>query len=83
MEKSIHTSDYKLFLRLLREAREAAGITQVELAKTLGQTQSFVSKVELGDSRIDLVQLRTILLAIGVRLGDFVEQFERELARTR
>lgn len=83
MEKSIHTPDYKLLLRLLREARERAGITQVDLAKTLGQTQSFVSKVELGDSRLDLVQLRTILLAIGVRLGDFVERFERELARPR
>jgi transcriptional regulator with XRE-family HTH domain len=83
MEKSIHTPEYAVLLRLLREARERAGVTQVELAGRLDQTQSFVSKVELGDSRIDLVQLRTILLAIGVRLPDFVETFEREVERVR
>ncbi len=42
-----------------------------------------MSKVELGESRLDLAQLRTILQVIGVRLGEFVERFERELARPR
>ena len=81
MEKSIHTREYGVLLRLLREARERSGITQVELAAKLGQTQSFVSKIELGDSRLDMIQLRTILTAIGVRLSDFVETFEKEIER--
>jgi transcriptional regulator with XRE-family HTH domain len=81
MEKSIFTREYGVLLRLLREAREHAGLTQVELAAKLKQTQSFVSKVELGDSRLDVIQLRTILLAIGVSLSEFVERFERELKR--
>jgi transcriptional regulator with XRE-family HTH domain len=76
MEKSIYTHEYKILLRLLRETRERAGVTQVELARRLEQTQSYVSKVELGDRRLDLVQLRTILLALGASLGDFVSQFE-------
>jgi transcriptional regulator with XRE-family HTH domain len=79
MEKSIYTHEYKVMLRLLREAREQAGVTQVELAQRLAQTQSYVSKVELGDRRLDLVQLRTILAAIGMSLGDFVARFERSL----
>ena len=79
MEKSIYTHEYQVMLRLLREAREQAGVTQVELARRLAQTQSYVSKVELGDRRLDVVQLRTILAAIGMSLGDFVGRFERAL----
>ena len=40
MDKSIHSKDYAVFLRLLREARKAAGLTQADLARRLGQTQS-------------------------------------------
>lgn len=83
MEKSIYSSEYEVLLRLLRAAREAADITQVELAKRLNQTQSFVSKVERGDRRLDVVQLRTMLAVIGVRLTDFVAAFEAELEKKR
>lgn len=79
MEKSIYTREYKVILRLLRETRERADVTQVELARRLAQTQSYVSKVELGDRRLDLVQLRTILAALGTGLGDFVARFEDAL----
>jgi len=81
-EKTIYTREYAVVLRLLREAREAAAITQIELAERLGQTQSFVSKVERGDRRLDLIQLRTILRHCGVTLPDFVNRLEGQL-RTR
>ena len=81
MEKSIYTSEYAAVLRLLRESREQAGITQVELAKKLRQSQSYVSKVERGDRRLDIVQLRTICQVLGLTLAEFVEQLERELAK--
>jgi len=80
-EKSIYTDEYGLVLRLLREARKKSGITQIDLADQLGQTQSFVSKVERGDRRLDIVQLRTILLEFGVTLPDFVIQLESEIAK--
>ena len=79
MEKSIYTLEYKVLLRLLRETREVAGVTQVELARRLAQTQSYVSKIEMGDRRLDLVQLRTILAALGESLADFVSRFEGAL----
>jgi transcriptional regulator with XRE-family HTH domain len=44
---------YRLFLRRLREARLAAGLTQVEVAAKLGRPQSFVSKCESGERRVD------------------------------
>ena len=76
-------------LRLARDAREftqaelaeKSGVTQVELAERLGQTQSFVSKVERGDRRLDIVQLRSILLEFSVSLPQFVAQLEAELSR--
>lgn len=79
LEKSIYTREYGVVLRLLREAREAAELTQVQLAEKLGQSQSFVSKAERGDRRLDVIQLRTILGALGVPLADFVRGLEAEL----
>src|SRR6202044_724287 len=78
MEKSIYTRDYAVLLRLLKEARESAGITQNQLAKKLKQSQSFVSKMERGDRRIDIVQLRTICRIFGWTLSEFVERLEEE-----
>jgi len=79
LEKTIYAPEYAVVLRLFREAREAAGLTQVELAERLGQTQSFVSKIERGDRRLDLIQLRTILSHFGVTLPEFVARLETRL----
>lgn len=79
MEKSIYTREYAALTRLLGEAREDAGITQVELAEKLGQSQSFVSKFERGERRLDLIQLRTVCQTLGLTLPEFVERLEREL----
>ena len=44
MEKSTFTREYEILRTLIREYREAAGLTQVELAERIGETQSYVSK---------------------------------------
>ena len=79
-EKSIYTDEYAAVLRLLKAARKESGVTQVDLAERLGQTQSFVSKVERGDRRLDIVQLRSILLEFGVTLQEFVRQLEAAIS---
>jgi len=81
MEKSIYTAEYAILLTLLRETRSAAHITQVQLAEKLGQSQSFVSKVEVGERRLDVIQLRTICVALGTTLSAFITQLEERLAR--
>jgi len=83
MEKSIYTREYSVVLRLLKEARERAGITQVALAEKLGQTQSFVSKLERGDRRLDIVQIRTLCGIYGVTLPEFVERLEIALRQKK
>lgn len=79
MEKSIYTRDYEAVVRQFRELRKKAGVTQVELAKRLGLTQSMVSKIERGDRRLDVIELRTACLAIGISLADFVTRLEKKL----
>jgi transcriptional regulator with XRE-family HTH domain len=79
MEKSIYSREYAVMLRLLKEAREKAGITQVDLARRLKQTQSFVSKIERGDRRIDIVQLRTVCMICGLSLPEFVKRLEKNI----
>lgn len=79
MEKTIYTEEYAAVLRLLREAREQAGLTQAGVADMVGQTQSFVSKVERGERRLDVVELRTFCRAVGTTLAAFVGRLERAL----
>jgi transcriptional regulator with XRE-family HTH domain len=81
MEKTIATREHKVFLRLLRNARKEAKLTQVQLAERLGETQSFVSRCERGERRLDLVEVRTFCRAIGVAFVSFVAEFEKALER--
>jgi transcriptional regulator with XRE-family HTH domain len=83
MEKTIYTAEYAQLLRLLRETREKANVTQTELAERLGRSQSFVTKFERGDRRLDTIQLRTICLALGTDLLSFVSELERRLTVVR
>jgi transcriptional regulator with XRE-family HTH domain len=56
--KQIHTAEYRRMLSGLREAREEAGLTQAEVAAHFERPQSFVSKCESGERRIDPTELR-------------------------
>lgn len=60
MEKSIHSKEYKVVLQRLKKARLEAGLTQVEVAKKLGHHQSYISKIESGERRVDVVELKRI-----------------------
>lgn len=64
MSKSIHSSEYKTVIKKLREAREAAGLTQQEAAEKLGKPQSYISKIERGERRLDIVELAKITKAL-------------------
>jgi transcriptional regulator with XRE-family HTH domain len=83
MEKSIHTAEYTSFLALLRETRRAAKLTQVQFAERLGRTQSFVSKVERGETRLDVIQLRAICQVLDTTLPAFVAKLEERLGKQR
>ena len=77
MDRSIRYARSKQVQELLRAAREAAGLRQADLAKKIGKTQSFVSKIENGERRLDLVELEEVCKAMGVPLSKFVSMFEK------
>ena len=83
MEKSIYSAHYAIFLRLLRKKRQKAGLTQAQLARKIRETQTFVSKCERGERRVDLVELRTLCKACGLTLKQFVTALEREIGETK
>src|SRR5688572_8551955 len=69
----------ELFLRLLREARQSAGVTQVELASRLGVTQGIVSKVETGGRKLHAIELRSWLHAINISAVVFMSELDKQL----
>ena len=62
---------YDEFLQRLRQARLDAGLTQQEVAARLGKSQSFVSRSENGQRRVDVVELQAFAEIYGKWLGDF------------
>lgn len=76
MEKSIYSEQYAQFIQLLRTVREEAGLTQGDVASRLGETQSFVSKCERGERRLDVVELRAWCAALEIPMLKFIRRFE-------
>ena len=58
MNKVIYTQSHKLVIKKLREVRIVLGLDQKQVAKKLNKTQSFISKIESGQRRIDIIQLK-------------------------
>jgi transcriptional regulator with XRE-family HTH domain len=80
VRKSIYSPEQVELLKLLRDQRVRAGFSQADLAKRLGRSQSFVSKYETGELRLDLIELNMICRALGRSLSSFVRQFEKRIA---
>lgn len=64
--QSIYSREYKVFLKRLKARRVELGKTQVEVAKTLKKPQSFVSKIESGERRLDPLELKAVAGLYGV-----------------
>ena len=79
MDKSTLTSEQTALQELLRQLRQDAGLRQQDLADRIGEPQSFVSKYESGERRLDIVELRQICAAIGVSLSSFIQRFEEKV----
>ena len=76
MDKSITTAAYAELIRILRDARVEAAISQQQLAELLDEPQSFVSKYESGSRRLDLIELKEIAEALGLSLLTLVQRLE-------
>ncbi len=73
MAGTTHSKPYRRMIDRLRQARLGAGLKQSDVAKMLSKPQSYVSKVENGERRIDPVELRRLAKLYGKGLDDFVD----------
>jgi len=80
MPKTIYRPENAVLLSLLKKHRKAAGLTQVQCSKALERPQSFMSDVESGTRRLDVVQLRDLCKVLGVGLVDLIVEFEKSLS---
>ncbi len=73
MNKTIYTKSHSYMVRRLIKARKNAGLKQKEVAKKLGRTQSYISKIEAGQRRIDVIQLKEFAEIYKKRLDYFIK----------
>lgn len=69
---STQSKRYREFLSRLRRAREGAGMTQAQAAAVLGKPQSFISRCETGERRVDVIEFEDFLRIYGARPRDLL-----------
>ncbi|MCC7304401.1 helix-turn-helix transcriptional regulator [bacterium] len=72
MKKTIYSSEHSQVVEKLVKAREKAGLTQKQVAQSIGRTQSFISKVESGQRRVDVVLLKELAILYKVKVDDLI-----------
>lgn len=78
MPKTIFGGDHRHLVAVLTEARQESGLTQAELAKRVGKDQTFISIIERGQRRVDVLEFVALARAMG---ADPVQLFERVTSR--
>lgn len=80
MLKQFPREQQRRLYELLRAVRQEAGMRQSDLAMVLGQPQSFVSKYESGERRLDVLELRQVCAAVGTTLAEFARRLDEALS---
>jgi len=83
MAKTIYREEYRLVVSQLRDAREALALSQSELAVRLGHTQQWISQVESGSRRLDVIEFAELCLALGVDPTAVLAHVAEALAQPR
>lgn len=76
MDRTTDSAEYERVGHVLRQLRFEAGLTQVEMAERLQVTQSYISKYENGERRLDVIELRHIVDALRVPPGVVLERID-------
>jgi transcriptional regulator with XRE-family HTH domain len=83
MPNPIHEPRYKLFREMLTETRIAKGLLQSDVAEKLGRNQSFVSKYERGERRLDFPEFIQVAEALSIEISEFIEKYQAEIRKKR
>jgi len=82
LKKTIHAKEYHMVIAMLRELREQKHFTQKDLADKIGSDQTFISKIEIGERRVDIIELKYICDALEMDLTEFVKKVELKIMNT-
>lgn len=82
MPRSFHSGSYKQLIELLVAARKKVGLSQVELGERVGRPQTFISKIERGERRIDVIEFLILCDAIGTDPHQLLEDV-RSVVRSK
>ncbi|MFL1513140.1 helix-turn-helix domain-containing protein [Pseudomonas prosekii] len=83
MPKTIYRPEHAALLSLLKKYRNDAQLTQVACSKALNRPQSFMSDVENGTRRLDVVQLRDLCGVLGISLIELVQELEKAITASQ
>lgn len=76
MGKSVFSDSYSQFCKLMVEAREKKGLTQADVAAKLRRPQSYVSKYERGERRLDVVEFVEVAKVLGIEPAKIIKELE-------
>lgn len=79
MRRWVSSEAYRVVIAAVVEARKAKGLTQRELAARLRKPASFIAKIEVGERRMDALELIAIIRAIGDEPADIVAKIDASL----
>ncbi len=73
MSKSVYSKDYKEIIERLKKARIEAGIAQQEVADKLGKPQSYISKIESSERRLDVAEIKKFAIIYKKDVSFFIK----------
>ena len=73
MAQTIYSKEHRYIVKQLKKAREETGLSQEQVAKILNKTQSYISKIESGQRKIDVVQLKEFAKVYKKSLDFFIK----------
>lgn len=79
MASSLHSGKYQVFREMIVKIRKDADITQVQLAKELSKPQSYISKIENGERRIDFTEFVEIASILGIDMNEFIRSYQKKV----
>lgn len=79
MPNSMHSQKYQIFREMLVDARLKSGLTQMQLAQKINKPQSYVSKYERGERRLDFTEFIEVVIAFEMNINVFIERYQKSI----
>lgn len=79
MPNSMHSQKYQIFREMLVDARLKSGLTQMQLAQKINKPQSYVSKYERGERRLDFTEFIEVVIAFKMNINVFIERYQKSI----